>query len=452
MAFGKRGKEERIFKTGVYLLETLTSGMYNEPMSVYREYIQNAVDSIDMLETKSRFPKMIIRIDIEPIARQIKIWDNGGGIPAKLAEEALCNIGLSNKSGTGLRGFRGIGRLGGIAFSDRAVFKTKAKGEEVESVQTWNCSDLRKLLSDRKKSSLKLEDVLNRITEFEQTKSKGRTAGYFEVTLDGVTSFRNYIFDIRKVSNYLAEVAPVPFDLQAFSHGKVIDEYLHSRLSRYGAYDIQLNGKTICKPYKETIRLTKNFTDQIVGIKTFEIRGKNAPFAYGWYGKRRELLGSIVRGEGTAGIRVRVGNILVGDKYLLDCCFREHRFNSYLIGEIHVDHPALIPNSRRDDFVDNDVKTLFYNTVEREIGIPVSKEIRLRSRVRSKAMCIPKGQVKQGAESTVGAKRENGTLMEKRLDSSSDASQVEGVLNGLKTICGNCSKLSMVLASINPTS
>ena len=67
-------------------------------------------------------------------------------------------------------------------------------------------------------------------------------------------------------------------------------------------------------------------------------------------------------------------------------------------------------------------------------------------------MCTERGQVKHGAESTVNAKRENGTLMEKRLDFSSDDTQSEGVLNGLKTICGNCSKLSMVLDSINHTS
>ena len=32
---------------GKYLLEILTKGMYSNPMHVYREYIQNASDSID---------------------------------------------------------------------------------------------------------------------------------------------------------------------------------------------------------------------------------------------------------------------------------------------------------------------------------------------------------------------------------------------------------------------
>ena len=35
------------FVVGKYTLESLTNGMYSSPMDLYREYIQNAVDSID---------------------------------------------------------------------------------------------------------------------------------------------------------------------------------------------------------------------------------------------------------------------------------------------------------------------------------------------------------------------------------------------------------------------
>ena len=33
-------------KIGKFTLETLTTGMYDSPKDIYREYIQNAVDSI----------------------------------------------------------------------------------------------------------------------------------------------------------------------------------------------------------------------------------------------------------------------------------------------------------------------------------------------------------------------------------------------------------------------
>ena len=34
---------------GKFTLESLTTGMYSEPESCFREYIQNAVDSIDIV-------------------------------------------------------------------------------------------------------------------------------------------------------------------------------------------------------------------------------------------------------------------------------------------------------------------------------------------------------------------------------------------------------------------
>ena len=49
---------------------------------------------------------------------------------------------------------------------------------------------------------------------------------------------------------------------------------------------------------------------------------------------------------------------------------REARFSSYMVGEIQGDCKDLIPNSTRDDFVDNNMKTLFYNAIEREIELP----------------------------------------------------------------------------------
>jgi hypothetical protein len=73
----------------------------------------------------------------------------------------------------------------------------------------------------------------------------------------------------------------------------------------------------------------------------------------------------------------------LGDEHVLDGCFREARFNSYLVGEIHINSSKLIPNSRRDDFVDNKTKTEFYNIIDRDIGLPLSKKIRLRSRLKS---------------------------------------------------------------------
>jgi len=369
------------FKAGMYLLETLTAGMYNEPLAIYREYIQNSVDSIDLLADSNK-DKIKVKIHLDPFEKRIIISDNGGGLPVNIAEEVLCTLGSSNKRNRNLRGFRGIGRLGGIAFSDKATFRTKAHGETIESIQEWDCKKFRKYLSDAKKSKMSLVQLIKNISKFTKTNSKKPEGSYFSVTLDGVTSFRNYIFDLQKVIKYLSQIAPVNFNPKTFSYGNEINDWLSNNLENYGTYNIILNDTPVYKPYQDLIKTNKKGSDKIIGIEKFKIEIKGQTVAYGWYGIRDKLLGGITRGEDAFGIRVRAGNILIGDSHLLDGCFREARFNSYIVGEIHVNSAELIPNSRRDDFIDNEFKTLFYNEIEKTVGLPLSKEIRKKSRIQ----------------------------------------------------------------------
>ena len=70
------------FVVGKYTLESLTNGMYSSPMDLYREYIQNAVDSIDDAVRSGLIEKAASRIDIsiDTTASTISIRDNGCGI------------------------------------------------------------------------------------------------------------------------------------------------------------------------------------------------------------------------------------------------------------------------------------------------------------------------------------------------------------------------------------
>ena len=50
---------------GKYTLESLTNGMYASPLDMYREYIQNAVDSFDIALEKKGISTERLRIDID---------------------------------------------------------------------------------------------------------------------------------------------------------------------------------------------------------------------------------------------------------------------------------------------------------------------------------------------------------------------------------------------------
>jgi molecular chaperone HtpG len=340
--------------------------------------------------------------------------------------------------------------LGGIAFSDTAIFKTKAKGENVESVQEWDCKYLRELLTETKNRKLTINHVLKKITFFSQKKCKRSLDSFFEVTLYGVSSFRNYIFDITKVKRYLSQVAPVPFHPNHFSYGQAIDQYLEQNLKHYRKYNVILNGERIFKPYKDIIKITKGGFDRLTGIKFFDLRDENGEsMAYGWLGDREKLLGSIIKGDDSSGIRVRVGNIMIGDEHLLDRCFREPRFNSYVVGEIHIEYDGLIPNSRRDDFVDNRSKNIFYNSVEKQIGLPISKEIRLKSRIKSECLIkmTPVRKEEERADKTPLPILESEPEKEANTTKASKE-QPDIVLTEIMRTCKDCPKFTEIIREI----
>jgi hypothetical protein len=97
---------------GKDVLELLSSSMYVDPMTIYREYVQNAADAIDL----GRVEDGRVDIQIDPNERRIRIRDNGAGVPSEQFASRLINLGASAKRGTSARGFRGVGRLAGLGY------------------------------------------------------------------------------------------------------------------------------------------------------------------------------------------------------------------------------------------------------------------------------------------------------------------------------------------------
>ena len=92
---------------GKHTLESLTSGMYSDSYVVFREYIQNSVDSIDEAVRGGVLNpgEEQITVRLAPTDRQIVIADNGLGIPVSDVEKTLVSIGNSKKSSENSRGF-----------------------------------------------------------------------------------------------------------------------------------------------------------------------------------------------------------------------------------------------------------------------------------------------------------------------------------------------------------
>lgn len=368
---------------GKYILDTLSIGMYNNPLMLMREYIQNSVDAIDEFKKRENlFENSVIDIRIDGRNRSIRIVDNGTGLSADYAKNALHDIGRSLKKIPLDRGFRGIGRLGGLGYCEALTFTTKAKGEKNYSVSRWDCRKLRSLIKNDQEV-VNIIDLIEQVAEFNVLAySKKRDDHFFMVEMTEAKSPRDILLNVPIVKAYLSQVTPVPFDSKRFAYADMIDAELRKKAPKYDTYNICLNGEQVIKQYSDAVPLGKESKDTISDIEFIELQNGTGLLGFGWIAKLN-LLGSINSTSLVDGIRVRCGNILVGDKNIFSELFREKRFSGYLVGEIHTSDSRLIPNSRRDDFEDNATKDDFLDCFVKTIGLPYSKKIREVSAARS---------------------------------------------------------------------
>src|SRR5688500_14972310 len=81
---------------GKDIVELLSTAMYIEPLTLIPEYIQNAADSIDQaIINRTLVGQVPGRIDIslDPVARTLRIRDNGEGVRISEAERVLTAFG-----------------------------------------------------------------------------------------------------------------------------------------------------------------------------------------------------------------------------------------------------------------------------------------------------------------------------------------------------------------------
>lgn len=327
------------------ILNLVTSGMYHEPQAIYREYIQNAADAIGTAGNKERGR---VEIDIDSSGTRVCIRDNGPGLSKADALAALLPIARSPKRRGQDRGFRGIGRLSGLAFAETVTFVTRAQSGEPISRIVWNGPKLR----ERFLETRQIERAVRDCVIVETSPGIGYPDHFFEVEVAGIGRHAaGSILNREAVRSYIAEVCPVPVS-RSFPFAAETEELLRESTASL-TLDIVLDGETepMRRPYGGVIRYSDsrigNFSElEEIRISTAEGDGTAA---IGWIA-HSSYLGAIPKDVGVRGIRAREGNIQIGDETVFDSLFPEERFNRWCVGEIHILDPRIVPNARRDYF------------------------------------------------------------------------------------------------------
>ena len=338
------------------ILSMLMFQLYSDERTIYREYVQNALDSINKaIDTRvlDQAKDGVVNIDIDVKHKVIKIKDNGAGIESANAVRTLLDISPSNKDGVSQAGMYGIGRLVGGGYCHELIFRTSARGEAIGTQITFDVDKIWQTVEKDEEDYLATY-VINECTTRESIPAE-ESDHYFEVELKGVKDdAAPSLLDAETIINYLREVAPVEYKSEfknTLMYKSTADnpefKELHEGLEKVQV----LVGETrIQKQYGLSIRGTK---DKINNLEYFKIEDrKYGLLGWGWYALTKYTI-QIPKDDKLAGIRLRAHNIQIGDANLLSGTryWKEDRGNSYFYGEFFVTHPNIRPNGAREGLV-----------------------------------------------------------------------------------------------------
>ena len=335
------------------LISLLMFSIYSDQRTIYREYVQNALDSINKAvegHILNAHKDGKVEININSTKRIISIRDNGTGINLDNVTKTLLDISSSTKDGITQAGQFGIGRLVGGGYCHKLIFNTSARGETKGTKIVFDVDQIWQMVKVDKTDYLATE-VIGQCTTVE-TFSCNEEEHYFEVVLDGIRDESAHaLLDSNGVIDYLSEVAPVEYTSQfknilIFSSLNSQPEYkeLFNDLEKV---QIFVGTTRIQKRYGLKIKGTK---DDIYQLEFFKIEDEEfGVLGWGWFALTKFSI-QIPKDDKLACIRLRKHNIQIGASNQLSgsTYWKEDRSNSYFYGEFFVTHPNITPNAARD--------------------------------------------------------------------------------------------------------
>jgi hypothetical protein len=158
--------------------------------------------------------------------------------------------------------------------------------------------------------------------------------------------------DSAAIQRYLEQIAPIPFAPE-FSYGAEIEEALKPHVN-LGNAEITVNDaeRPLYRPYRDRFEARKGVSDRFESLQKLSIPGSDGAAAVGWI-LHHGYLGAFPKHSQIKGLRLRSGNLQIGEAELLDEIFPEPRFNSWAVGEVHILDDRILPNGRRDHFEQN---------------------------------------------------------------------------------------------------
>ncbi|HEY6343935.1 MAG TPA: ATP-binding protein [Bryobacteraceae bacterium] len=384
--------EELVYAAAVLIL---SEDLYPRKLEVIREYIQNASDALDdyrlIADTVEDRWEPVIKVSIQ--GRSLLIFDTGTGMDTEEMAK-LKRIAYSEKKQGEEAGYKGIGRLAGIAVADKLKVTSTSYGDPRLHHFEFRAGEMREDVSKKKKSGVQepASVVINRHTSLWTTDADDPESHYTLVELRDVRENCLDILDVDDLKEYIADIAPVDFAPDAeFRYGSLISTKLRQNLPDYspkGVYLATSNG--------ERIRIHKPYSNETMlsAPEFIEVRNPDKPqelLAYCWYAsKGREMLGKVrpagrifsVDGEDAeekhrlAGLVYKLFGFSIGDRSLPQRTLWTTTLTraQWFTGEIHIVDKSILPTTDRSNFVENEWREKLYSQARDAISSTLNRE------------------------------------------------------------------------------
>ena len=360
------------------VLQLITAGMHSDPLTIYREYLQNAADAAVASEDAGRAVRVDIWLDL-PNGR-VTIRDDGPGLSHGEIRRSLLAIGRSRKAFGATLGFRGVGRLAALAFARSVTFSTRRQeGAAVTSVR-WDGDALRATRHGGETA----QHVIEKSVTIAREMDREMPPNFFEVRIDGISrAASSVILNRDRVSAFVSQVCSVPFANDFPFSGSLDCEILgrvpHCRLAVY------LDGASepLRRPHGGALPARSQRSDSYVEFERIQIprldgASSEDPMAIGWIA-HTSYLGALPGAGQVRGIRARIRDFQMGGERVFEHLFSEPRFNQWCVAEIHILDSRIRPNGRRDYFEPSP----YLRHLENQMG-GVCRRLERRCRVESR--------------------------------------------------------------------
>lgn len=248
---------------GKRILETLTSSLYVNPIVIFREYVQNSIDS--KIEKNIPMNDFYVTISTNLEKKEILIKDNGmaiktnetkidsnGNVEEYSFEKTMTSISKSAKHEKEI-GYRGIGRLSAMPFCDELIFRSKAMGEDHINVCIWNGKEYGAFLDNGVDEDI--NSIFSKICRIESELCENIDDHYFEVQ---IINFNDELFNLIKSKVFvsrLKKILPLRYDPNFKSSKTIVKEYNTLMMGELEDYmcNVSYNGEALYKEYTESM-------------------------------------------------------------------------------------------------------------------------------------------------------------------------------------------------------